>query len=72
MSFIFSTMQLAVLQFMAGFCGALGSIFLLLSLGTDYWLIASETCDPGDKDTGRHERVTTEVRQQILVINTGY
>ncbi|KAL6456063.1 hypothetical protein MHYP_G00359140 [Metynnis hypsauchen] len=60
MSFSLSTMRLAVLQFIAGFCGALGSIFLLLSLGTDYWLLASESCDPGDKITARLRRSTTE------------
>ncbi|KAL7890607.1 hypothetical protein AOLI_G00000830 [Acnodon oligacanthus] len=53
-------MRLAVLQFIAGFCGALGSIFLLLSLGTDYWLLASESCDPGDEITARLWRSTTE------------
>ncbi|XP_017570725.1 transmembrane protein 182 isoform X3 [Pygocentrus nattereri] len=60
MSFSLSTMRLEVLQFIAGFCGALGSVFLLLSLGTDYWLLASESCDPGDKITTRLRRSTTE------------
>ncbi|KAJ8003809.1 hypothetical protein DPEC_G00152260 [Dallia pectoralis] len=33
--------------FLAGFSGSLGVLFLLLSFGTDYWLLASETCGPG-------------------------
>ncbi|XP_072539008.1 transmembrane protein 182 [Salminus brasiliensis] len=57
-------MRLAVLQFMAGFCGALGSVFLLLSLGTDYWLLASESCDPEDKNTVSLKKITTEENSQ--------
>ncbi|KAG9277661.1 transmembrane protein 182-like [Astyanax mexicanus] len=53
-------MRSAVLQFMAGFCGALGTIFLLLSLGTDYWLLASESCNTADTNTARPQRVTAE------------
>ncbi|MCI4375670.1 hypothetical protein PGIGA_G00112700 [Pangasianodon gigas] len=50
-------MRLAVLQFMAGFCGAVGSLFFLLSLGTDYWLLSLESCDPQDKNTEKLRRV---------------
>ncbi|XP_066522757.1 transmembrane protein 182 [Hoplias malabaricus] len=58
-------MRPAVLRFMAGFCGALGTIFLLLSLGTDYWLLAFESCDPGVKEnSARLKRVTTEEELQ--------
>uniref|UniRef100_A0A8C1MHB0 Transmembrane protein 182 n=1 Tax=Cyprinus carpio TaxID=7962 RepID=A0A8C1MHB0_CYPCA len=42
-------MRLVVLQFLAGFFGALSSVFLLGSLGSDYWLMASESC--GDPDS---------------------
>lgn len=38
-------MRLAVLQFLAGFFGAVSSMFLLGSLGSDYWLLAFESCD---------------------------
>ncbi|KAK9972841.1 hypothetical protein ABG768_023603 [Culter alburnus] len=38
-------MHLAVLQFLAGFFGAVSSMFLLGSLGSDYWLLAFESCD---------------------------
>uniref|UniRef100_A0A4W4GLM4 Transmembrane protein 182 n=1 Tax=Electrophorus electricus TaxID=8005 RepID=A0A4W4GLM4_ELEEL len=45
MSVSSSTMRPAVLHFLAGFCGALGFALLLLSLSTDYWLLATEACD---------------------------
>ncbi|XP_076848751.1 transmembrane protein 182 [Brachyhypopomus gauderio] len=51
-------MRTAILQFLAGFCGAVGCVLLLLSLGTDYWLLASESCD--SQITGKLTRVTTE------------
>ncbi len=49
-------MHLAVLQFLAGFFGALSSTFLLGSLGSDYWLMASESC--GDAALFKLPRVT--------------
>uniref|UniRef100_UPI003AAFD6B1 transmembrane protein 182 isoform X3 n=1 Tax=Centroberyx gerrardi TaxID=166262 RepID=UPI003AAFD6B1 len=39
-------MKLSVALFFAGLFGALAAVFILLSFGTDYWLLASETCDP--------------------------
>ncbi|XP_014029865.1 transmembrane protein 182 isoform X2 [Salmo salar] len=38
-------MKLSVALFFAGLFGALAAMFVLLSFGTDYWLLASETCD---------------------------
>ncbi|KAI5613538.1 transmembrane protein 182-like, partial [Silurus asotus] len=49
-------MRLVVLQLMAGFYGSLGSLFFLLSLGTDYWLLSLESCDPQDKNVERVRR----------------
>ncbi|XP_057191366.1 transmembrane protein 182 isoform X3 [Triplophysa rosa] len=37
-------MKLHVALFFAGLFGALATLFILLSFGTDYWLLASETC----------------------------
>ncbi|KAK1169665.1 transmembrane protein 182 [Acipenser oxyrinchus oxyrinchus] len=37
-------MKLSVALFFASFFGALGAVFFLLSFGTDYWLLATETC----------------------------
>ncbi|KAL0963497.1 hypothetical protein UPYG_G00307200 [Umbra pygmaea] len=37
-------MKLSVALFFAGLFGALATVFVLLSFGTDYWLVASETC----------------------------
>ncbi|XP_034042319.1 transmembrane protein 182 [Thalassophryne amazonica] len=39
-------MKLRVALFFAGLFGALGAVFILLSFGTDYWLLASESCSP--------------------------
>lgn len=39
-------MKLHVALFFAGLFGALATLFILLSFGTDYWLLASETCNP--------------------------
>lgn len=38
-------MKLHVALFFAGLFGALATLFILLSFGTDYWLMASETCN---------------------------
>lgn len=40
------TMKLSVALFFAGLFGALAAVFILLSFGTDYWLLASENCRP--------------------------
>ncbi|XP_028993698.1 transmembrane protein 182 [Betta splendens] len=37
-------MKLSVALFFAGLFGALAAVFILLSFGTDYWLLASESC----------------------------
>ncbi|XP_053184844.1 transmembrane protein 182 isoform X2 [Scomber japonicus] len=39
-------MKLSVALFFAGLFGALAAVFILLSFGTDYWLLASERCYP--------------------------
>lgn len=39
-------MKLSVALFFAGLFGALAAVFVLLSFGTDYWLLASESCHP--------------------------
>ncbi|KAF7215569.1 transmembrane protein 182 [Nothobranchius furzeri] len=39
-------MKLSVALFFAGLFGALAAVFILLSFGTDYWLLASESCTP--------------------------
>lgn len=53
------TMKLSVALFFAGLFGALAAVFILLSFGTDYWLLASESCPVnGSVDLGG---VTVEV-----------
>ncbi|XP_037542470.1 transmembrane protein 182 [Nematolebias whitei] len=47
-------MKLSVALFFAGLFGALAAVLILLSFGTDYWLLASEACQPdsSDKEVG--------------------
>lgn len=42
-------MKIHVAVFFAGHFGALATLFILLSFGTDYWLLASETCNSGQR-----------------------
>lgn len=50
-------MKLNVALFFAGLFGALATFFILLSFGTDYWLLATETCPnnnmPNNTKVGR-------------------
>lgn len=39
-------MKLSVALCFAGLFGALAAVFILLSFGSDYWLLASERCHP--------------------------
>ncbi|XP_028656486.1 transmembrane protein 182 [Erpetoichthys calabaricus] len=50
-------MKLSVALFFAGFFGAVGAVFFLLAFGTDYWLLASETCSAAGK---RNDTPNTE------------
>ncbi|XP_017265608.1 transmembrane protein 182 [Kryptolebias marmoratus] len=43
-------MKLSVALFFAGLFGALAAVLILLSFGTDYWLLASETCQPDSSE----------------------
>uniref|UniRef100_A0A8C4RGS8 Transmembrane protein 182 n=1 Tax=Erpetoichthys calabaricus TaxID=27687 RepID=A0A8C4RGS8_ERPCA len=52
-------MKLSVALFFAGFFGAVGAVFFLLAFGTDYWLLASETCSRGDGMISSKEFHTT-------------
>ncbi|XP_072235476.1 transmembrane protein 182-like [Leuresthes tenuis] len=45
--------RLKVLLFLALFFGAAGFLFMLLSCGTEYWLLAAESCD-GGSDSKQH------------------
>ncbi|XP_014847691.1 PREDICTED: transmembrane protein 182 [Poecilia mexicana] len=54
-------MKLSVALCFAGVFGALGAAFIFLSFGTDYWLLASETCDPENKDSKDSLTITLAV-----------
>ncbi|XP_056287773.1 transmembrane protein 182 isoform X1 [Pseudoliparis swirei] len=54
-------MKLSVALFFAGLFGALAAVFILLSFGTDYWLLASESCHPNPDGSVGPDGVTVEV-----------
>ncbi|KAM8856904.1 transmembrane protein 182 [Synchiropus picturatus] len=53
-------MKLSVALFFAGLFGALAAVFILLSFGTDYWLLASEGCYPNPDETADLVGVASE------------
>lgn len=53
-------MKLSVALFFAGLFGALAAVFILLSFGTDYWLLASESCNPNPSGSPGPGGVTIE------------
>lgn len=58
------TMKLSVALFFAGLFGALAAVFILLSFGTDYWLMASESCHPNSSGSVELGGVAIEVGVQ--------
>lgn len=55
------SMKLSVALFFAGLFGAFAAVFVLLSFGTDYWLLVSETCGPEFEGTQRPGGAFVEV-----------
>lgn len=53
-------MKLSVALFFAGLFGALAAVFILLSFGTDYWLLASESCGPNPTEPAAQGGVAIE------------
>lgn len=58
------TMKLSVALFFAGLFGALAAVFILLSFGTDYWLLASESCPLNSSGSVQLGGVAVEVGVQ--------
>lgn len=54
-------MKLSVALFFAGIFGALAAVFILLSFGTDYWLLASENCQHNSSGSVELGDVAVEV-----------
>ncbi|MGH0139977.1 UNVERIFIED_CONTAM: hypothetical protein FKN15_017790 [Acipenser sinensis] len=53
-------MKLSVALFFAGFFGALGAVLFFVSFGTDYWLLATETCSPENNGSNTVNAVPLE------------
>lgn len=54
-------MKLSVALFFGGIFGALAAVFILLSFGTDYWLLASESCHHNSSGPAQLGGVAVEV-----------
>ncbi|XP_006027045.1 transmembrane protein 182-like [Alligator sinensis] len=66
-------MKVGIAAFIAGILGGIGVLLFLISFGTDYWLLATETCgifEPGNNtlQTGEVE-VWGETRKEILTFH---
>lgn len=55
-----------MVRFFAGLFGALAAVFILLSFGTDYWLLASESCLPNPGGSLAPGGLTLEVGVGLL------
>lgn len=62
------TMKLSAALFFAGLFGALAAVFILLSFGTDYWLLASESCPSNRNGSAGLGGVTIEVGVQAAAV----
>ncbi|XP_042369313.1 transmembrane protein 182-like isoform X2 [Plectropomus leopardus] len=64
--------RLKVLLFLALFFGATGFLFTLLSCGTEYWLLAAETCSrTEDSHGGQREKSGAEAINQMRIFHEG-
>lgn len=57
--------------------GALAAVFILLSFGTDYWLLAAETCtshptEPTDASIQRGDGAVQEVSTDVTLYHEGF
>ncbi|XP_031147634.1 transmembrane protein 182-like [Sander lucioperca] len=67
--------RLKVLLFLALFFGATGFLFTLLSCGTEYWLLAAESCSRPEERYGgsglREGKSSTEVIDGVRIFHEG-
>ncbi|XP_028428070.1 transmembrane protein 182-like [Perca flavescens] len=64
--------RLKVLLFLALFFGATGFLFTLLSCGTEYWLLAAQSCSrPEEHHGGSGLREGTEVIDGVRIFHEG-
>ncbi|XP_056146017.1 transmembrane protein 182 isoform X2 [Lampris incognitus] len=66
-------MKLSIALCFAGLFGALAAVFVLLSFGTDYWLLASETCGPKlNESTGLDGIVIKDMGEMSTFYHEGF
>ncbi|MEQ2191064.1 hypothetical protein XENOCAPTIV_019900 [Xenoophorus captivus] len=64
-------MKLGVALCFAGVFGALAAVFIFLSFGTDYWLLASETCSPDVKESKDTDGLTITLAADVVYDESG-
>ncbi|XP_075896377.1 transmembrane protein 182 isoform X1 [Nelusetta ayraudi] len=64
-------MKLSVALFFAGIFGALAAVFILLSFGTDYWLLASESCHHNSSGSAELGDVAVEKPGDVVTQRDG-
>ncbi|XP_040004664.1 transmembrane protein 182 [Xiphias gladius] len=73
-------MKLSVALFFAGLFGALAAVLILLSFGTDYWLLVSESClrspagtvGPGGVTEGPGNVVLEDDSSEVILSHEGF
>uniref|UniRef100_A0A3Q2T1V5 Transmembrane protein 182 n=1 Tax=Fundulus heteroclitus TaxID=8078 RepID=A0A3Q2T1V5_FUNHE len=58
--------RLKVLLFLALFFGATGVLFTLLSCGTEYWLLAAESCGRAEEEGSRKNKLKNEDSERVF------
>lgn len=58
-------MKIGIAALIAGIIGALGIILFLVAFGTEYWLLATETCESFDSKNGTLD-IEEEVNRNLM------
>lgn len=66
-----SSLRLKVLLFFALFFGATGFLFLILSCGTEYWLLAAESCSNPREHSLRDGKSNVKNSQGVTIFHEG-
>ncbi|XP_010128487.1 PREDICTED: transmembrane protein 182-like, partial [Chlamydotis macqueenii] len=65
-------MKAGVAALTAGILGGTGVLLFLIAFGTDYWLLATETCgvfEPGNSTLRTGEETPADIRKEILTFH---
>lgn len=66
-------MKVGIAALTAGIIGAIGIILFLVAFGTEYWLLATETCESFDTNNGTLDTEDEVNRNQMYSLeNMGF